>query len=255
LTCLRAAPATTIKSIIEHQGLTFNPVPDNVTLVSDPAARRVEGDIADIPTLSGTNSQEGRVFEFGVANLTTFYQQYFSQYPSLWPILTAAYPAGKDGLNTPYDIASQIFTEFFFQCPEALYANASAKAGLKTWRYYFNASFPNTQSFPGAGVFHSSEIGLVFKTYSKVNITIQEEALSSFMQSAWARFAKDPVGGPGWNAVGTGERYLGGKGDEDLGVLGNVGIVEGSGVTVLRQKDVDGRCGLFEEIYADALEE
>jgi len=253
LTCIRAAPATAIKSIVEHQALSFNPVPDNITLVSDPASRRVKGNIANIPTLSGTNSQEGRFFEAGETNLTEFYQQYLSPYPSIWPILTEAYTSPEEGLNTPFEIASQIFTEYFFQCPEALWANASAKVGINTWRYYFNASFPDTQVFPEAGVYHGSEIELVFKSYAPDKATIQEDALSTSIQGIWARFAKNPAGGPGWAALGTGATYFGGKGDEDLALLGNVGDVEGSGVTVIRQSDVDERCSVFDEIYKDAL--
>lgn len=60
LTCVRAAPATKIQQIIDQQILEFNPVPDNVTLVSDPVQRRVSGEIAHIPVLTGTNAQEGR---------------------------------------------------------------------------------------------------------------------------------------------------------------------------------------------------
>jgi carboxylesterase type B len=251
LTCVRAAPATTIKNIIEIEELTFNPVADNITLVADPGTRRLNGMIASIPTISGTNAQEGRVFETEITSLQQFYSEVFPQYPSLWPTLTAAYPAGSDGLETPYEIASQILTEFYFQCPEALFANASAKAGLKAWRYYFNATFPNTQTFPDGGVYHSSELPLVFKSYPTANVTIQEEALSAYMQGTWAKFAKDPAGGPGWNAVGTAGNYLGGEGDEDLAVLGDVGDVEGSGVTVLREGPIDERCGLFTEIYAN----
>lgn len=60
LTCARAANATLIKSIIETQGLAFDPIADNVTLVSDPSQRRQSGNIAKIPVLGGTNAQEGR---------------------------------------------------------------------------------------------------------------------------------------------------------------------------------------------------
>lgn len=60
LTCVRAANATTIKQIIDVNILEFNPIPDNVTLVSFPAQQRLSGNIANIPTLQGTNSQEGR---------------------------------------------------------------------------------------------------------------------------------------------------------------------------------------------------
>ena len=65
------------------------------------------------------------------------------------------------------------------------------------------------------------------------------------MRGAWARFAKDPAAGPGWNAVGTGSNYLGGSGDFDLGVLGANGT---AGVTVVHQSEVDTRCKLWEPL-------
>ncbi|KAG9582865.1 alpha/beta-hydrolase, partial [Aureobasidium melanogenum] len=273
LSCVRAASATDIQRIIDVNILTFNPVADNITLVSNPAQRRVMGEIANIPVMGGTNAQEGRVFEFGQNNITAFLDTFFGSSPALMTAIKEAYPLGVDGLDTPYDVVSQIFTEYYFQCPQALWANASAASGIPTWRYYFNASFTNTQSYPGLGVFHSSEISIVFSTYPSVNITTQEYALSRFMRGAWAAFAKNPANGPGWNAVGTGtggavlstasDGLPGGiltgpngtvqQGAWDLGVLGDVGSVRGSGVTVLPQSVVDGRCGLFVPVYEAIL--
>ena len=60
LTCVRAANATTIQTIIEQQALVFNPSPDNVTLVANPAQQRRSGNIAHIPVMGGTDAQEGR---------------------------------------------------------------------------------------------------------------------------------------------------------------------------------------------------
>lgn len=95
------------------------------------------------------------------------------------------------------------------------------------------------------------------------------------MRGAWATFAKNPANGPGWNAVGTGtagavlstasDGLPGGilmglngtvqQGDWDLAVLGDVGDVRGSGVTVLPQSAVDGRCGLWVPVYEAILKE
>jgi hypothetical protein len=89
------------------------------------------------------------------------------------------------------------------------------------------------------------------------------------MQSAWAKFAKNPLAGPGWNGVGTGtagsvlsgayDEVIGGiyqngkegvvNGTWNVGVLGDVGNVKGSGVTVVPQGGLDYRCGLFAQIY------
>lgn len=60
LTCVRAANATAIQNIINVNALDFSPVSDNVTLVTNPAARRLSGNIANVPVLGGTNAQEGR---------------------------------------------------------------------------------------------------------------------------------------------------------------------------------------------------
>lgn len=60
LTCVRAANGTTIQNIININSLIFSPVADNITVAANPAARRLSGDIANVPVLAGTNAQEGR---------------------------------------------------------------------------------------------------------------------------------------------------------------------------------------------------
>jgi carboxylesterase type B len=266
LTCVRDAPADTIKSIIEHQELTFNPIVDNITVIANPAQARNTGNIANIPVLVGSNSQEGRVFVVGTTNLTEFFEEYFAPFPALWDPITKAY-SGLPGLETPYDIASQIFTEVYFQCvsnhnkmriscvlrltflqPAALFANRSAAVGIPSWRYFYNVTFPNVQQVVGLdlGDYHSSEIPMVFSTYYANNATAQEVVLSSFMRGAWAQFAKNPWGGPGWNPVGSGGNFANGYADLDLGSIGSDGS---SGVEVIRQREVDSRCSLFQPVY------
>ena len=220
--------------------LAFDPVIDNVTTLSDPRQARAENRIANVSVLTGTNSQEGRVFVVGQNNITAFIEALFPESTELQQAVAAAYPLGQDGSATAYDVNAQIYTEYFFQCPAAIEANNSAAAGYPTWRYYFNASFPNTQGFPGGGVYHSSEISIVFGTYPTTGTIAQEFALSQFMQGAWAQFAKNPALGPGWNQLGIYEGL-------DLGALGTDGS---SGVTLIPQAEVDFRCGLFSPIYA-----
>ena len=76
---------------------------------------------------------------------------------------------------------------------------------------------------------------MAFGTFSQIDDTAQEVALSQFMQSAWADFATNPVNGPGWNEVGT-------FGGDDFGVLGMDGS---SGVTVLPRSEVLNLCPLL----------
>ena len=269
LACVRAAPAKQIRKIIDVQSLDFNPVPDNVTYVSDPAGRRLAGNIAAVPVLGGTDAQEGRVFVVGQNDTTAFLTATLGDQPTLISAIEAAYPLGQNGINTQFDQIAQIYTEFIFQCPQALWANATASVGIPAWRYYYNASFVNTQGYPGLGVYHSSEISIVYSTYPPENVTTQEYALSSAMRGAWARFAKNPMGGPGWNPVGTGAAgpvlvgatdveggglYMDATGSLvsgawNLGLWGNRYDVMGSGITVIDQEEVDYRCSLFSPIY------
>jgi len=211
------------------------------------------------------------VFVVGLNDTTAFLEAYLGNETALIAAIEAAYPLGVNEIETPYDQISQIFTEYFFQCTQARWANDTASIGIPAWRYYFNASFENTQAYPGLGVYHSSEIGLVFGSYqyTPANTTTQEYALSQSMMGAWAKFAKNPAGGPGWNQVGTGgagavlvgaaDIELGGvymsanasviSGAWDLGLWGNRYEAMGSGITVIDQYEVDYRCGLYEAVY------
>jgi len=270
LACLRAANASAIKNAIEVNILEFNPVADGITLVSDPMQQRLSGNIAKIPVFEGSNAQEGRVFAVGQTNTTAYLQSLGLNDTATIKALEAAYPLNSPGIGgSDYDQSAQIFTELVFQCPAAFHANATASIGIPAWRYYFNASFPNFQPFPGLGVYHSSEIPLVFSTYARKNVTTQQYALSQTMRRMWASFAKNPAAGPGWNPVGTGMEasvlvgadglgeggiFIGengtvAKGAYDLGVLGNRDNVLGSGVTIIDQTEVDFRCGLYASLY------
>jgi acetylcholinesterase len=271
LACVSAANATEIRKIISEGIIEFNPVADNKTLMSFPAAQRLKGDIAFIPVLGGTLAQEGRVFALTTTNASEFLlAQKTVDASVIRNLVTNIYPLNSPLVgSTDYDQAGQILTEMVFQCSQARWANDTAAIGIPTWRYYYNATFPNTQPWANLGVFHSSEIPVVFGTYSVSNATTQEYALSQFIMGAWAKFAKNPLGGPGWNPVGTGspgwmiagdygmatagflvaENSSMNEGSYSLGVLGNRGENMGSGVTVIDQNEVDFRCHAFSSVY------
>ncbi len=122
LACVRAAPATTIKSIIEHAALSFQPVVDNVTLVASGSAARVSHKIANVSILTGTNGQEGRIFEYGRTDLSNYISTTFGAIPSVASEVAQAYAIGSPGIYTPYDAISQIDTEFVFQCVSQVFS-------------------------------------------------------------------------------------------------------------------------------------
>jgi carboxylesterase type B len=141
-----------IKQIIEDGNLNFGPQADNRTLVSNPAVRRKNGALAPVPVLIGSNSQEGRLFARDQSNVQKYAQTTFRNDSDIVKAVLAAYSSvGKDGLPAGSDAVAQIMTEYSFQCVgrtklssnvaylsqnTAMYANASARTGVPTWRYY-----------------------------------------------------------------------------------------------------------------------
>lgn len=116
LACVRAADALTIKSFIEHAGLSFQPVVDNITRVSNPQVRRANHQIANVPILIGSNAQEGTAFIYGQSNITAALKVLFPTNTTLQAEVVAAYPIGQDGLSTPFDVIAKVYTDLIFQC-------------------------------------------------------------------------------------------------------------------------------------------
>ena len=235
LACVRAVPATTIKSVEEHLELAFVPVSDNITQLEFPEAARIAGNIARVPILTGTNAQEGRVFVYGQNDTAAYLSSVLPGVnQSAIDEVISYYPIPSPGISNAFEQLALIVTELNFQCPAAHVANDSFAAGIPTWRYYYNATFANTQTFPDLGVYHSSEIPLVFGTYPQVNATAEEMRLSEYMQTAWATFAKNPTGGPSLEEV------------PKVGVLGSPQALRydiDAGV-------LDARCALYAPLYA-----
>ncbi|GAM86514.1 hypothetical protein ANO11243_045280 [Dothideomycetidae sp. 11243] len=240
LACAQAANATKIQSIITQQPLLFGPVNDDVTNSGNAAVQLNDGTAAKVPFLIGNNQNEGNVFAylFGLdnpdANLTTFLKTLFPNNPALQATLMATY-----GVNqTPYHAAADILTDYVFYCHAADFLSIGLAQGYKEWRYNYNVSFPNTRTFPDPGCYHSSEIPEVFGTYPGNDqfgkLTTNEVKLSQFMQTAWANFAKNPSGGPGWPEYGTG------------GVTANLGAPSNpSGMTLIPGSSLDTSCAIF----------
>ena len=207
LACARAAPATTLKSIIEHGAISYRPVADNYTQLQYPETARRQGQIAQVPILTGTNANEGILFTFTQNDTLAFIKSTLS--PNLTDaqiqFILNAYPIGQRGITNQVQQIAAIYTEVGFQCPCAIVANDSASANIPTWRYFYNGTFANINPIPGVqfGAYHASEIPIVWGTFGIYpgSSTQGEMRLSELVQNMWSTFAKNPMGGPapGWN--------------------------------------------------------
>lgn len=249
--CMRNVPAAELKDTIEKLALGFGPVADNETLASAPRMNRQnssdegDGTLARVPVLIGTNADESRLFakigglDKGGLTLAAFINASFPKV--LQQTLLDVY---GDLPGNDFDKISTILTDSTFLCPATSWSRDSVEAGVPTYRYLYNASFPNTELFEGAGVFHSSEILSVFGTWPREGATEWQEEVGRGMMDVWGRWARRVDWGTGWGeapgvgVLGGGVRADGGEG------------VDGWFVEVVDEKAVDeGRCALWEIVY------
>lgn len=118
------------------------------------------------------------------------------------------------------------------------------QSGIPTWRYLYNASFPNMgrdgYTSEELGAVHGSDTSMIWGTYPREGATDQQIELSRYLQEAWADFVKDPSGkGPGWELVTL-------EGD-NIACVGCNGTIE---AMVLESADVDSRCALYEPFFS-----
>ncbi|KAG7139146.1 Acetylcholinesterase like protein [Verticillium longisporum] len=222
LACVRAADPFKIKTIVRNLSLPFPPINDGVTQKPTPLLKaRESGEAAPVPILLGSNGLEGSLF---------------------------VQPFVKQLRDLPSDTAAIGLVEE----PAALVTKASVKADNPTWRYYFNATFPNTQAplvlpeygIDNIGAYHASEIPVVFGTYGIYDkyapSTEEQKALSRYMLRSWASFAKNPDGGPGWTRAT----------DRKQSTVGCLGCYENPvGVAEISSTRTDGACGLLNMVY------
>lgn len=249
--CVSGADALTVRSIVNAAGLEFRPVNDNVTQRATPLTAEARRPAARVPVLIGSNGQEGMNLgpQYGISNFSSVTEEEVEQF--LYAVTGSEALVGQIGrlideiqgaapwLNL-FEVGALLYTEVLYQCPCKLVAEASVQDKIPTWRYYYNATIPNVQpeGYPTLGAFHGAELDVVWGTYPAANATEQEVALSSFIQTAWANFAKDPMAGPGWKALDAAS--------DEIACLGCDG---GSGVQIMAASVVDSRCEQYAPLY------
>ncbi|KAF1364826.1 liver carboxylesterase 1 precursor [Lizonia empirigonia] len=250
IACLRGVDALEIKSYIEAKSLAFPPVNGDGTSIDDVRGSITTKKWAKVPTLFGSNLNEGRVFlaEAGLDNGTAAIDGALATVGitdnNVRQSILALYAA--QGVNDLYVVADRIVTDLAFTCSTSTLTSFLTSNGYTTYRYRYDASFPTTSLFDNSGAYHTAEIPEVFGTYPVSNqfgtVTPQQIALSAFMQKTWAGFAKNPADGVGWARVGSAF-------GQELGLLGSNGA---SGVKVVNSLLADYPCAFYEPI-ADLL--
>lgn len=243
--CLRAVPATDLKNYLEaNPKLKFRPAKDGgATWADKPRAdlahsTEKNSKVARIPIMIGYNAKEGSGMPLGDIKFDTITavlaKSLGNDGPKVLEKLTTLYAKGTPGVSTEEDRVRILFEDAIMHCNSKTYAEESKAAGLNSWRYYYNGSFPGTDPLPGLGAYHSAEISVLFETYAHEKATESQKELNRVMQKAWADFAKNPRAGPGWSQT------------PDIGVLS---AENGDALEVVHSEALDERCAAFVEIW------
>lgn len=236
LACVRAVDGDLVEAIVTNQSLGFPPVEDRITYLED-VYPNLGIESANVPVVIGTNGQEASVVPWLLGLNGTPAIEIIQLLTSFLPVVGDLLVSILNAIlrnNPVYQLVDALITNLVFQCDAAKLTRTIHDSGRPVWRYYYNASIPNDTPFPGAGAFHGAEIPEVFGTYERANTTAQQMALSQYMQTAWASFAKDPASGPGWPAFVS---------EQNVANIGSNGC---SGSVTIPASQIDGICGLLE---------
>jgi para-nitrobenzyl esterase len=206
LTCMRAVPADTLLTalplspdFIAASGATWFPIVDGLNITDQPTTLFAAGNFSKIPTLLGTNLNEGSLFFLlgGLDPMTDADAQalFESIYPGQGAAIEMRYPSSAYG-GSAKAAAIDAFGDGAFVCPTRAAARALSGGGVPVYLYQFTHAV-NSLLGPGLGVFHSSEIPFVWgNPYLGIKLDAQETQLSKEMMGYWFEMAAsgDPTG-------------------------------------------------------------
>ncbi|HET8939653.1 MAG TPA: carboxylesterase family protein [Polyangiales bacterium] len=199
LSCLRGAAVPSLFAATDAlgaRGVGFGPVVDGDFTPDQPRALFDRGEIAHVPYLLGTNSDEGSAFTLDAASITND-EQYMAALERLGPDpneVQLFYPVSKfSSAQNPYQAAfARAWGDARMVCSTLDVAVRAERARLPVFLYNFDISMDGPNGVFGAA--HAFEIGFVFGT--NPTFTLEERAVSDRMQGHWTQFAKtgDPNG-------------------------------------------------------------
>jgi para-nitrobenzyl esterase len=202
LSCLRGQSPSAILTATPMLAEAYPAVPniDGYVLPDDPMKLLASGTFNKVPTLVGTNKNEGTLFvtpPFGnpPTDATTFQAEADVLFPGHGAAIAAQYPASSFG-GSYGTTAAEALTDGWFVCPARRVARACATAGVGAFRYEFSHAI--NFLIQGLGAFHGSELLFVFgNSITGATLQANELPLSQEMMAYWGAMSAngDPNGG------------------------------------------------------------
>ena len=178
----------------------FQPVVDGVVIADQPRTLFDDGNVADVPYVLGSNSDEGTLFHVLQPEVETEAEYLEALERRFGETVAAqvaeAYPVTD--FDSPQDALERVTGDEGLVCSVRDTAKRAAAAGLDVFLYNFERPIPipALQGFD-LGATHGAEIAYVFGSIGPDVIGEDDLALSATMQRYWGRFAAtgDPNGG------------------------------------------------------------
>jgi para-nitrobenzyl esterase len=210
LGCLQGkTPAEIINALPERRGFfgatgdTFGPVIDGAVLPKVPYDALAAGNFVKVPTLMGTNLDEGALFRalWGSppptstelrASLAVFYGS------AQVAAIAAHYPVDSD----PAKALEDIWTDAVFACPTRKAARALAAAGVPTHLYQF--TYPTVTPLYNVTTSHGSELPFVFRnSYFDTDLMDSDVPVADLFDGYWFSLVAsgDPNAAPAPGAI------------------------------------------------------
>ncbi|RCI11520.1 hypothetical protein L249_7714 [Ophiocordyceps polyrhachis-furcata BCC 54312] len=251
LECMRRVPAADLVANMERANFTPYPVSDGETVTYARAAAWRRGKVARVPLLMSTMAEEGRALLRRNVSIEAFRQAWMPE-----TIISREKAGGivaayrrMPGVRNDFDVASAIYTDWVWQCPQQMLANASASLGTApVWRAYIDASV--TELLPPRyrylGKFHGTDLILLFYVSalygSGQGVSSQLYAAASYLRAVIGSFVRNPRAGPGWPAVGSSSA------PRDVAVVG--GRNSSKSAVMVDRNVLDANCGIFSDFLA-----
>lgn len=201
---LRELPAA---EILEKVNQRWPVAIDGWIFPEDPHEIYASGQQHDVPTIIGTNRDEGTMFAparaFG-GRLESYNAAMVERYGDHGEMVAAFYaPESKSKLR---EVAVQQITDTWFVQPSREFARSMDRLGSDVWMYHFTKP-----TWGRLGAAHAAEIGFVFGNLE--NPKDEDAALSAAFMDYWTQFAKtgnpNLAGRPNWPEYATAEdRHL-----------------------------------------------
>jgi para-nitrobenzyl esterase len=221
----------------------FTAIVDGTVLPEQPRALFESGDVADVPYILGSNSDEGTLFHV-LQNPVANDEEYLAALERRFGATLAAQVAAEyptSNFASPEDALERITGDAALVCSTRDTAKRAANAGLPVFMYNFARPIP-IPGLESLRATHGAEIAYVFGSVGPDLVGQEDLNLSMAMRRYWGRFAAngDPNGGgdPQWPMFSA---------DDDVRINFDVSI----GTVDDFRSDV---CAFWESVYDQAFQ-